>query len=58
LGRVLWNNARMEDNRIVIPRGLRNLGIFVGLLMVAVGLIIGWRRSGMSAQLPPTGWRR
>ena len=48
----------MEDNRIVIPRGLRNLGIFVGLLMMAAGLIIGWRRSGMSAQLPPTGWRR
>ena len=40
-----------------VPR-VGGLGIFVGLLMVAVGLIIGWRRSGMSAQLPPTGWRR
>lgn len=58
MGRVLWNNARMEDNRIVIPRGLRNLGILAGLAMMALGLIIAWRRSGMDARLPPTGWRK
>ena len=48
----------MEDPRIVIPRGLRNLGIVAGLLMMALGLLIGWQRSGMSARLPPTGWKR
>lgn len=48
----------MEDHRIVIPQGLRTFGIVVGLLMMVAGLVIGWKRSGMSARLPPTGWRR
>ena len=46
----------MEDPRFVIPRGLRNFGILAGLVMMALGLIIAWRRSGMDARLPPTGW--
>ena len=45
----------MKDPRIVIPRGVRNTGILIGLLMIAAGLIIGWIRSGHDVQLPPTG---
>lgn len=44
-----------SDPRFEIPPALRNMGIFGGLLMMALGLIIGWRRSGMDAVLPPTG---
>lgn len=43
------------DPRLEIPSALRNMGIFGGLLMMALGLIIGWRQSGMDAVLPPTG---
>lgn len=48
----------MEDFRITIPRGLRNAGIAVGILMMVAGLVIGWIRSGHSAVLPPTGYRK
>jgi hypothetical protein len=44
-----------SDPRFEIPPALRSMGIFGGLLMMALGLIIGWRRSGMDAVLPPTG---
>ena len=43
------------DPRFEIPPALRSMGIFGGLIMMALGLIIGWRRSEMSAVLPPTG---
>jgi hypothetical protein len=52
----MWENKRME--RIVIPRGLRNLGILAGLVIMALGLLIAWRRSGMDTVLPPTGWKK
>ena len=45
----------MNDPRIEIPDSLRNFGIFGGLLAIVLGLLIGWRRSGMDAILPPTG---
>lgn len=47
----------MEDDRIEIPGWARLIGIFGGLLMMALGLLIAWARSGMSAVLPPTGWQ-
>ena len=47
----------MNDPRIVIPRGLRNLGFLIGFALIAAGLIIGWVRSGHGVQLPPTGWK-
>ena len=43
------------DPRFEIPPMLRSMGIFGGLIMMALGLIIGWRQSEMSAVLPPTG---
>jgi hypothetical protein len=46
-----------DDQRFQIPEGVRDVGIFGGLLMMALGLIIGWQRSGMDAQLPPTGYK-
>ena len=45
----------MNDPRIEIPAWARSMGIFGGLIMMALGLLIGWRRSEMSAVLPPTG---
>ena len=53
----MCHNRRMNDPRIVIPRGLRNLGFFIGFAMIAAGLIIGWIRSGHDVRLPPTGWK-
>ena len=47
-----------HDPRYEIPAGLRSMGIFGGLLMIALGLIIGWRRSDAQAVLPPTGGPR
>ena len=43
------------DDRIEIPAWARSMGIFGGLIMMALGLLIAWRRSGMDAVLPPTG---
>jgi hypothetical protein len=48
----------MADDRIQIPAAVRSMGIFGGLLMIALGLIIGWRRSDSQAVLPPTGGPR
>jgi hypothetical protein len=45
----------MSDDRIEIPAWAREMGIFGSLIMIALGLIIGWRRSGMDVALPPTG---
>lgn len=44
-----------HDPRIEVPEGLRNAGIFGGIIMIILGLLIGWARSGMSVVLPPTG---
>lgn len=46
------------DNRIVVPAPLRRIGILGGLVAMALGLIIAWRRSGADVVLPPTGWRK
>ena len=43
------------DDRIEIPDWARSMGIFGGLIMMALGLLIAWRRSDMDAVLPPTG---
>lgn len=43
------------DDRIEIPAWARSMGIFGGLIMMALGLLIAWRRSDMDAVLPPTG---
>ena len=48
----------MNDPRIVIPRGLRNTGILIGVLMMVAGLVIGWIRSGQPIALPPTGYKK
>jgi hypothetical protein len=45
----------MNDPRIEIPAWARSMGIFGGLIMMALGLLIGWRRSEMDVVLPPTG---
>jgi hypothetical protein len=45
----------MADDRIEIPGWAREMGIFGGLVMIVLGLIIAWRRSGMDVPLPPTG---
>ena len=46
-----------SDPRFEIPATLRSMGIFGGLIMMAVGLIIGWQKSGHSVELPPTGFK-
>ncbi len=43
------------DDRIEIPAWARSMGIFGGLIMMALGLLIAWRRSEMDVVLPPTG---
>lgn len=43
------------DDRIEIPAWARSMGVFGGLLMMALGLLIAWRRSDMDVVLPPTG---
>lgn len=45
----------MADDRIEIPGWAREMGIFGGLIMIVLGLVIAWRRSGMDVPLPPTG---
>lgn len=47
----------MPDDRIEIPEWARSMGIFGGLLMMALGLLIAWRRSDSDVALPPTGWK-
>jgi hypothetical protein len=49
---------RMKDPRIPLHPVIRNTGFAIGILMMIAGLIIGWRQSGMSAVLPPTGYRK
>ena len=44
-----------NDPRVEIPEGLRNVGIFGGIIMMMLGLLLGWVKSGRSAELPPTG---
>lgn len=44
-----------DDPRIEIPEGLRNVGIFGGLVLMALGLLLGWVKAGRSAELPVTG---
>ena len=46
-----------NDPRIEIPSGLRSMGIFGGLIMIVMGLIIGWQKSGGQAELPQTGFK-
>lgn len=43
------------DDRIEIPAWARSMGVFGGLLMMALGLLIAWRRSESDVVLPPTG---
>ena len=44
-----------HDPRIEVPEGLRNAGIFGGIIMIILGLLIGWERAGMSVVMDPTG---
>lgn len=44
-----------HDPRIEVPEGLRNAGIFGGIIMMILGLLIGWARAGMSVVMGPTG---
>lgn len=46
-----------NDPRIEIPDSVRSMGIFGGLLMIILGLIIGWQKSGTQAELPQTGYK-
>ena len=43
------------DDRIEIPEWARSMGIMGGLVMIALGLLIAWRKSDMDVALPPTG---
>jgi len=45
------------DPRFEIPPALRSMGIFGGLIMIVMGLIIGWQKSGGQAELPQTGFK-
>jgi len=45
------------DDRIEVPAWARSMGIFGGILMMALGLIIAWRRSDSDVALPQTGWK-
>jgi len=44
-----------DDPRFEVPETLRHMGIFGGLIMMALGLFIGWVQSGRPADLAPTG---
>jgi len=46
-----------SDPRFEIPPALRSMGIFGGLIMIALGLIIGWQKSGSQTELPQTGFK-
>jgi hypothetical protein len=46
-----------SDPRFEIPPVLRSMGIFGGLIMMAMGLFIGWQRAGHSVELPQTGFK-
>lgn len=48
----------MNDPRIEIPAGLRNAGILGGILMIILGLWIGWKQADEDIVLEPTGWKR
>jgi hypothetical protein len=45
-----------NDPRFEIPTALRSMGIFGGLIMIVMGLVIGWQKAGQSAELPQTGF--
>jgi hypothetical protein len=47
----------MNDPRIEIPSGLRNAGILGGILMIILGLWIGWKQADEDVVLEPTGWK-
>jgi len=46
-----------SDPRFEIPPALRSMGIFGGLIMIVMGLVIGWQKSGSQAELPQTGFK-
>lgn len=46
-----------SDPRFEIPPALRSMGIFGGLILMAMSLVIGWHQSGGSAELPQTGFK-
>jgi hypothetical protein len=43
------------SNRFVLPPEARNIGIFGGLILMALGLLVGWVQSETQTPLPPTG---
>ena len=43
-----------SDPRFEIPTALRSMGIFGGLIMIVMGLVIGWQKSGGQTELPQT----
>lgn len=45
----------MADDRIEVPEWARSMGIMGGLVMIALGLLIAWRKTEMDVALPPTG---
>ena len=47
----------MNDPRIEIPSGLRNAGILGGILMIVLGLWIGWKQADSDIVLEPTGYK-
>lgn len=46
-----------SDQRFEIPPALRSMGIFGGLILMVLGLVIGWQQAGQSAELPQTGFK-
>jgi hypothetical protein len=47
----------MNDPRIEIPAGLRNAGLLGGVLMIILGLWIGWKQADQDVVLPATGYK-
>jgi hypothetical protein len=46
-----------SDQRFEIPPALRSMGIFGGLILMVLGLVIGWQQAGQSAELSQTGFK-
>lgn len=43
------------SSRFSVPPEMRNVGIFGGLMLMALGLLVGWVQSETQTPLPPTG---
>jgi len=42
-------------SKFELPDGVRNVGIFGGLMLMALGLLVGWVQAGQQTPLAQTG---